>query len=88
MLVQFHARTMNLAEQRLSSFSGAVTPLAGWVVTSGHPLVQQRFYAALDIVGALCWTDDVLDAEQFPFREDAERFAALLCPEEDWVVTR
>lgn len=77
-----------MAEQRLASFSGAVTLLEGWVVTAGHPLVQQRFYAAIDSTGSLCWTDSAMEAEQFPFKDDAERFAALLCPDEDWVVMR
>ncbi|MCW6506665.1 hypothetical protein [Lichenifustis flavocetrariae] len=77
-----------MTEQRLTTFSGDITPLIGWFVTSGHPLIQQRFYAAIDSSGLLCWTDDLAAAEQFPLREDAERFASLLCPNEDWSVIR
>ena len=82
------ARTTTLTEQRLEAFAAQVTPVAGWFVTAGHPLVQQRFYAAIDSAGGLCWTDDPAVAEQFPLAQDAERFAQLLCPTEDWSVTR
>ena len=69
-------------------FATATVPLAGWFVTSGHPLVQKRFYAAIDCTGVLCWTDDPTCAEQFPQRQDAERFASLACADEEWAVSR
>jgi hypothetical protein len=78
-----------LAEQRIAVFDiASAIPVEGWVVSSGHPMVQQRFFAAIDICGCLCWTDDPGRAEQFPLREDAERFANLLCPDEDWTIVR
>ena len=82
------AGTTPLTEQATATFSQGSVALAGWFVTSGHPLVHQRFYAAIDCNGSLCWTDDPSYAEQFPLRQDAERFAGLACPDEDWAVTR
>lgn len=77
-----------MTEQRLSVFEAEITPVDGWFVTVGHPLVQQRFYAAIDSTGSLCWTDDPAGAEQFPEERDAIRFAELACPEEDWRIAR
>ena len=77
-----------MTKQASGAFDGPAVPLAGWFVTSGHPLVQQRFYAAIDCAGALCWTDDPGCAEQFPLQRDAERFASLACTGVDWRVTR
>jgi hypothetical protein len=77
-----------VTEHVSGSTTEAATPLAGWFVTAGHPLVQQRFYAAIDCAGSLCWTDDPASAEQFPMRQDAEHFASLACPDEDWAVCR
>jgi hypothetical protein len=77
-----------MTEQCLTPFARDLTPVAGWFVATGHPLVQQKFYAAIDGAGRLCWTDDIRLAEQFPLRDDAERFAALYCVDQDWSVTR
>ncbi len=79
---------MIVTEQRPDAFRTDITPVAGWFVTVGHPLIQQRFYAAIDSAGCLCWTDDPGCAEQFPLRQDAERFAELVCSEDDWSITR
>lgn len=77
-----------MTEQCFDTFASEVTLVAGWFVTVGHPLVQKRFYAALDSTGSLCWTDEPALAEQFPMEQDAARFAELTCPDEDWAVTR
>jgi hypothetical protein len=77
-----------VTEQCLSPFECDLTPVAGWFVTAGHPLVQKRFYAAVDSSGRLCWTDDPALAEQFPLKADAERFASLACADQDWTITR
>ncbi|MDX7949627.1 hypothetical protein P7D22_00355 [Lichenihabitans sp. Uapishka_5] len=77
-----------VTEQCADIFRDSITPVAGWFVSVGHPLVQQRFYAAIDTSGSLCWTDDPTIAEQFPLRQDAECFARLACLDEDWSVDR
>lgn len=77
-----------MTERIPAGFQDGAVPLTGWFVTSGHPLVQQRFYAAIDCTGNVCWTDDPAQAEQFPLQQDAESFATLACPDDEWMVAR
>ena len=77
-----------MAERRLPILTGTPIALKGWVVSAGHPLIEQRFYAAFATADALCWTDDPGRAACFPEPADAERFAETFCPDEDWEISR
>lgn len=59
-----------------------------WLISVGHPLIQQRFFAATDQLGRLCWVDVPDRALSFRLREEAERFAALNCIDDEWAVAR